>query len=106
MPAEVLEGTVSNVIPAQRTIMMGRGGGRQRLEVTVEHLSQIVMEFLRVARRVFRVAKVVLFQGRVARTLVEKGLYSAVDVSDKDILFALCNVNRDPSGVFFAFPCM
>jgi hypothetical protein len=65
-----------------------------------------MMEFLRVARRVFRVPKVVLFQGRVGRTLVEEGLYSTVDVSDKDILFALCNVGRNTSGVFFALPCM
>ena len=37
--------------------------------------------------------KVVLFQGGIGRTFVKKGLYSAVDVSDKNILFALCNVN-------------
>jgi len=86
--------------------MKGGVGGRQRLEVAVEHLSQIMMKFLRGAGRVFCVAKVVLFQGGIGRTFVKKGLYSAVDVSDKNILFALCDVNRNPSGVFFALPCM
>ena len=56
MTAKVLIGSVGYVIPAQRAIMKGGCGSRKRLEVTVKHLSQIVMELHRIARRVFRVA--------------------------------------------------
>ena len=82
MPTKVLKGTVSYVIPAQRAIMKG-GCGRSGAtgSDTVKHLSQIVMEFRRVARRIFRVAKVILFQWRVGRTLIEKGMEPAVNVS-------------------------
>ena len=41
MPAKVLKGAVDNVVPAQRAIVKGGCGGRERLEMTVEHLSQI-----------------------------------------------------------------
>ena len=92
-PEKVLKGSVGYVIPAQRAIMKGRCGGWERLKDTVEHISQVVMEFRRSARRVLFVAKVILFQRRVGRTLIEKGLDPAVNVNHENIFFALCNVD-------------
>ena len=39
------------------------------------------------------IAKVLLFQRRIGRTLIEKGLDQAVNVSHENIFFALCNVD-------------
>jgi len=102
MPAKVLKGTMSYVVPAQCAIVKGGCGGREGLEVTVKHLSQIVMEFRRIARRVFRVAKVILFQGRVGWPLIEKGLYGTVNVRYEDIFFAFGYVHLYPNREFFA----
>ena len=97
MSAKVLKGAVGYVIPAQRAIVKGGCGSREGLEVTVEHLSQIVMQFRRVSWRVVRGSEVILFQGSVGRSLIEKGLNSAVNISNENIFFPLCNVNRDPN---------
>ena len=97
MTAKVFVGSVGYVIPAQRTIMECGCGSRKRLEVTIKHLSQIEMEFRRVSWRVLRVSKVILFQRRVGRSLIEKRLNCAVNVSNENIFFPLCNVNGDPN---------
>ena len=91
-------------IPAERAIMEGGCRSRKRLKVAGEHLSQIVMEIRWVPWRVLRVSKVILFQGGVGRSLIEKGLNSAVNVSHEYIFFPLCNVSRDPNGKFLTLP--
>jgi len=40
MPTKFLKGTMSYVVPAQRAIVKGGCGGRERLEVTVKLLSR------------------------------------------------------------------
>eukprot|EP01033_Poteriospumella_lacustris_P016523 gene16524-11819_t len=49
------------------------------------------MEFRWVPWRVLCVSKVILFQGGVGRSLIEKGLNSAVNVSNENIFFPLGN---------------
>ena len=59
-----------------------------------------------VSWRVLRVSKVILFQRRVGRSLMEKRLNSAVNVSNENIFFPLCNLNGDPNCKFLALPCV
>jgi hypothetical protein len=55
------------------------------------------MEFRWIPWRVLCVSKVILFQGGVGRSLIEKGLNSAMNVCNENIFFPLSNVNRDPN---------
>ena len=104
MAAKIFVRSRYNCIPRERAVVESRGGSRLGSKVSIKHVGQIHMEFLRGARVVVRVAEDALLEGRLEEAFIQGGLDTTVDVSNQNIFLPSGDVKRDADGEFLPLP--